>query len=259
LLICSLEGELALVLHLKIAGQLVYALPDGRRLVGGHPYPLPGVDLPETSTRFVLELDGGTLYVNDQRRFAWLRLLPAMEVKTFVATQRFGPDPLDADFTPEVLAARLQARRGRPIKAALLDQTCIAGLGNIYADEALHGARLHPLTRAGALSTEEVRRLHESIGRVLAVAVPVGGAVVKVGRAIAEPESGRDFLRAHGRAGEPCPACADRLARAGQDGEPPPIIRAVLAGRSTYFCPVCQPAPADVIPVSDSERPGAEQ
>src|SRR5919202_378008 len=208
LFIFSLEGDLALMLHLKIAGQIAYVYADGTRFVGGHPYPLPGVDLPDASTRSALHLEGGEmLFVNDQRRFSWLRLMPASEVAEFVAAQQCGPDPLDPGFTPDVLGQRLQARKGRPTKAALLDQTCLAGLGNIYADEALHRARVHPMVRAGDLTPDEVARLHQGIREVLDVAVPVAGAVVKNGRAVDDAETGRDFLRAHGRVGEPCLTC----------------------------------------------------
>ena len=243
LLLFRLDGGLTLVLHLKIAGQLVFAAPAGPRLVGGHPYPLPDADLPAAATRFVLSFGApGTLFVNDQRRFAWLRLLPDAAAAAFVAEQRYGPDPLDPEFTAGVLADRLAARARRPLKAALLDQTCIAGLGNIYADESLHAARLHPMLRTGDATPAEIARLHRAIRDVLEVAVPVGGALVKVGRAIDEPDSERNFLRAHGRAGEPCPDCL-RAGRTGPDGEPPLIVRQFLAARGTYFCPVCQPAP----------------
>ena len=118
LLLFRLDGGLTLVLHLKIAGQLVFAAPDAPRLVGGHPYPLPDADLPAAATRFVLFFGApGTLYVNDQRRFAWLRLLPDADAAAFVAEQRYGPDPLAPEFTAGVLAARLAARarrRSRP-------------------------------------------------------------------------------------------------------------------------------------------------
>ena len=286
LLLVSLEGGLALVLHLKIAGQVCLQQADGTRFVGGHPYPLPDADLPDGSTRFVLHMVGGdTVFVNDQRRFSWLRLMPASEVHAFVAAHKYGPDPLDPSFTPDVLAQRLRFRKGRPVKAALLDQTCVAGLGNIYADEALHRARLHPMARAADLSTRDVTRLHHAIGDVLAVAVPVGGALVKVGRAVDDPDTGRDFLRAHGRAGEPCPNCSPQWADEGRKACPelaegtkdespstasvlrpepalersegsfvdrPRIVRAFLAGRGTYFCPNCQPAPPDFVMPPDA-------
>lgn len=262
LLLWRLSGGLSLICHLKLAGQVVYAAPGGERLLGGHPYPLPDAQLPNTSTRFTVALDDGAMvYFNDQRRFAWMRLLPNEAADTFEAKQAYGPDPLASDFTIAVLAARLAARKGRPIKAALLDQTCIAGLGNIYADESLHLAGLHPMRRAGDLSPEEVARLHAAIVAVLALAVPVGGAIVAGGKAVNDADSGRDFLRAHGRAGLICPTCLERLSRrvASEPAVPAPngaasmeslassapaqIVRAVLVGRGTYFCPVCQPAP----------------
>ncbi|MDQ3702658.1 MAG: hypothetical protein M3442_17305, partial [Chloroflexota bacterium] len=112
---------------------------------------------------------------------------------------------------------------------------------------------LHPMRRAGSLWESDVARLHESIRRVLEVAVPVGGALVKVGRAIQDVASGRDFLRAHGRAGEACLTCLaeGRSLPSGGRGDHPAadgsrIVRLFLAGRGTYFCPVCQPAPAEL-------------
>jgi formamidopyrimidine-DNA glycosylase len=228
------EGELRLLVHLKIAGQFAYQLADGSRFVGGHPYPLPTADLPDTSTRFSLYVEGGdALHINDQRRFAWARLLRPAEADAYIAEQKYGPDPLRPDFTPHLLGERLRARKGRPIKAALLDQTCLAGLGNIYADESLHGARLHPMTRTADLSERQVAALHSAIRAVLELAVPVGGAYVVNGK-VATPEDQleRDFLRAHGRAGQPCPDCKKPKAV---------IVREFLAGRGTYYCPGCQP------------------
>jgi len=230
----SLDGGLALLLHLKIAGQIAFQHGDGTRFICGHPHPLIDADLPNTWTRFSLQLPAGdALHVNDQRRFSWLRLLSALEADDFIAGHKFGPDPLAPGFTPELLASRLHLRKGRPLKAALLDQTCIAGLGNIYADESLHAARLHPMLRTGDIKPAQVAALHQSIVRVLELAVPVGGAYVVNGRAATPADQQeRDFLRAHGRAGDACPDC-----------DPPrgTIVREFLAGRGTYFCPECQP------------------
>ncbi len=233
----TLDGDLRLLLHLKIAGQLAYVFAAGERFIGGHPYPLPTASLPDSSTRFSLLFEtGDVLHVNDQRRFAWLRLLTADEAGAFIAGQKYGPDPLDPTFTPDVLAERLRARKGRPIKAALLDQTCVAGLGNIYADESLHAARLHPMTLAGSLAPKHVAALHRAIRDVLEIAIPVGGAYVVNGRAATpSDQQERDFLRAHGRAGEPCPDCRKPKAI---------IVREFLAGRGTYYCPTCQRSPA---------------
>jgi formamidopyrimidine-DNA glycosylase len=230
----SFEGDLRLLVHLKIAGQLAYEFADGTRFIGGHPYPLPSAALPDSATRFSLSMEGGgVLHINDQRRFAWARLLRPAEADAFIADQNYGPDPLRPDFTPRLLGERLSARKGRPIKAALLDQTCLAGLGNIYADESLHAARLHPMTRTADLTPRHVAALHTSIRSVLELAVPVGGAYVVNGRAATpEDQQERDFLRAHGRAGLPCPDCKKPKAI---------IVREFLAGRGTYYCPGCQP------------------
>ena len=229
-----IEGELRLLVHLKIAGQFAYQFSDGSRFVGGHPYPLPTAALPDSSTRFSLFIEGGdVLHINDQRRFAWARLLRPAEAAAYIADQKYGPDPLRPDFTPHLLGERLRARKGRPIKAALLDQTCLAGLGNIYADESLHAARLHPMTRTADLTPRHVAALHTAIRAVLELAVPVGGAYVVNGK-VATPadQEERDFLRAHGRAGQPCPDCKKPKAI---------IVREFLAGRGTYYCPGCQP------------------
>ena len=228
------DGDLRLLVHLKIAGQFAFQFADGTRFIGGHPYPLPGAALPDTSTRFSLYVEGGdVLHINDQRRFAWARLLHPAEADAFIAEQKYGPDPLQPDFTPALLGERLRARKGRPIKAALLDQTCLAGLGNIYADESLHAARLHPMTRTADLTPRHVAALHTAIRAVLELAVPVGGAYVVNGRAATpEDQQERDFLRAHGRAGQPCPDCQKPKAV---------IVREFLAGRGTYYCPGCQP------------------
>jgi formamidopyrimidine-DNA glycosylase len=249
----ELERGLALLLHLKIAGQIAYRFATGGGFIGGHPYPLPQAELPDSSTRFTLHLEGGdTLFLNDQRRFAWLRLLSSEAADEFIAGHKFGPDPLDPTFTPEVLLARLQARKGRPLKAALLDQTCITGLGNIYADESLHGSNLHPMMRAGDVTPNQAKALHTAIRTVLDIAVPVGGAYVVNGRAATPPEQmERDFLRAHGRAGLPCPDC----------GPPESLIRRdFLAGRGTYWCVNCQPVPAGfVVPTSSGAETEVER
>lgn len=245
MLLCNLSNGLALAMHLKIAGQLVLEAPDRARLVGGHPYPRPGTDLPDTSTRFLLEFAGGIrLWFNDQRRFGWLRLMPSADVGDFVAGHSYGPDPIAADFTAEVLRERLAARAGRPVKVALLDQTCVAGVGNIYADESLYRARIHPRRLAGSLGPAEVVTLHHELVGILMMAVPVGGALMRGNRKIAvddEVNVGRDFLEAHGCAGAQCPRC---LARGDVDPNGASvIIRTVVGGRGTYLCPTCQPEP----------------
>jgi formamidopyrimidine-DNA glycosylase len=142
---------------------------------------------------------------------------------------RLGPDALSPNFTLAALQRGLARRRGTSLKAALLDQTVVAGLGNIYVDESLWAAQLHPQRLAGSLSPQELARLYEAIRTVLALAVPMGGAKILNGRAV--PPVGA-FPFVHGRAGQPCPRCGT------------PIVKRTIAGRGTYFCPRCQPEPA---------------
>jgi formamidopyrimidine-DNA glycosylase len=123
----------------------------------------------------------------------------------------------------------LRARRRAKLKPLLLDQSFVSGLGNIYADEALHHARLHPERTAGSLSPEEIARLHAAMRAVLEEAIPIGGARIYRGKAA--PVDG--FPRVHAREGEPCPDCGDT------------VVKYTLAGRGTYYCPTCQPPPDD--------------
>ncbi|HEX6800187.1 MAG TPA: zinc finger domain-containing protein, partial [Ktedonobacterales bacterium] len=142
-----------------------------------------------------------------------------------------GPEPLAPEFTPAALGARLAGRR-RGIKALLLDQTAVAGLGNIYADEALWRARIHPLRPAGSLSPAEVRRLHEGIRGALETGIEHGGTTFGRHRDV-NNEAGRNLehVAVYRRTGQPCPRCGT------------PIQRITVAQRGTHFCPHCQPLP----------------
>ena len=135
-----------------------------------------------------------------------------------------GPSKRDDDFTVEQFTARLASRGRAKLKPLLLDQSFVSGLGNIYADEALHLARLHPERTAGSLGTADVARLHHAMRVVLEEAIPIGGAKIANGKATQV----NGFPRVHAREGEPCPNCGT------------PIVKYTLAGRGTYFCPNCQ-------------------
>jgi formamidopyrimidine-DNA glycosylase len=141
---------------------------------------------------------------------------------------RLGPEPIDADFGADDLYVRLRRRRA-PLKAVLLDQTTIAGVGNIYADESLHRARLRPDRAAGSLSRMSVRRLHEALREALQIAIKNRGSSVDSYRdAWGEVGSQQEQLLVYGRAGEPCYTC----------GRPLALVR--IAGRSSVFCRRCQ-------------------
>jgi formamidopyrimidine-DNA glycosylase len=231
-LVWELSGDLALVFHFKLTGQAIFRAADGESFGAGHPIPPFDAPMPGPMTHLIFTFEGGgTLYVNDQRQFMRVRLMPAAEVEPFLATYKLGPDPLREDFTVAALEARLRARPKMPLKPLLLDQSFVAGLGNIYTDETLNAAGLHPLRRAGDLDAGEVARLHRAMVEVLGLALRQGGAIVINGRMV--PLPGKDFLYVHGRAGQPCLR---------HDGAT--VARTVVGQRGTYLCPVCQPAPS---------------
>ncbi len=171
---------------------------------------------------------GGVLVFDDQRRFGTFEALEgaAWEVRH----RRMGPEPLSAGFTPAVLAQALGRSRS-PVRSWLLDQRRIAGVGNIYAVEALHRAGIHPLCPANQVGDAGARRLHRAIQNVLRAAISRGGTTIRDYRNAAGGEGAYAArLRVYGREGEPCPACGAL------------VTRVVLSNRSAYFCPACQPA-----------------
>ena len=224
------SGDLSVLTHFKLAGQLAVMRADGQRFVAGHPVPDPAGVLPHKSTHLVLRFDDGAiLYYSDIRQFGWWRLMPTAAVAAALDGFGFGPEGIGAArIADDDLASRLQRRR-IAVKQALLDQKVVAGLGNIYVDEALHRARIHPARSANSLAGAEVTHLHEAIGWALERGLEQGGADIRHGKAY--PRDG--FPAVHAREGEPCQECGG------------PIAKMRLGGRGTYYCPVCQPAPDD--------------
>jgi len=227
-LITDWSGELSVLTHFKLSGQLAIVQADGRRVVAGHPVPDPNGELPHKSTHLTLRFeDGATVYYSDIRQFGWWRLMPSGDVASALQAFHFGPEGTGtAGITRDELGRRL-ARRGIAIKPVLLEQSIVAGLGNIYVDEALHRARIHPARPAKRLDGEEVARLHEAIGWALERGIEQGGAAIRRGKAY--PREG--FPAVHARKDEPCGNCGT------------PIVKIQIGGRGTYFCPVCQPEP----------------
>jgi formamidopyrimidine-DNA glycosylase len=181
--------------------------------------------------RAVVTLDDGSdVTYRDVRRFGtWLLLEPDEELPYL--TERLGEEPLGAGFTTGVLAARLQGRRA-PVKAAILDQRAAAGMGNIYADEALWRARIHPLTPAGELTRPQIRRLQRAIRDALRAGIARQGTTLRDYRTPTGARgSMQDELRVYGREDEPCFRCGT------------PVARTRVAGRGTWYCPTCQPLP----------------
>jgi formamidopyrimidine-DNA glycosylase len=228
LTIWELSDGLSLVVHLKLAGQIVHLGPDGTELAhGGHPVPMWGSPLPHKSSHVLFCLDDGSImYLTDIRQFARLHLMPHSEVAKFLKHQKIGVEPLTRRFTAAVFRDKLR-RRSIPLKTTIMDQSVVGGIGNIYADESLWRAKLHPRRPASSLTDAEITRLHRAIRAVLDYAVREGAAFVPHGKAISD----RDFPYCHGRAGSPCPRCKTI------------IVKEWVGGRGTHFCPKCQKEP----------------
>lgn len=228
-LLIDLSTEYTLVIHLKMTGQLVFRA-SGVAFGAGHPNDSLIGQLPDRSTRVTFDFaDGSHLYFNDQRKFGWVRLLPTIEVPNIDFMKKVGPEPLEHDFTAEQFAERFIRRAKSPIKAALLDQTVVAGVGNIYADESLWGAKLHPLKKTGDVSKNEMHKLYSELRDVMNLAIEKGGSTDK-NYVNAEGKKGSymDFARVFRREGQECPRCGTT------------IIKFRAAGRGTHICPRCQ-------------------
>src|SRR3954470_4528089 len=178
-LVTHWSDGLSVLTHFKLAGQLAVLRPDGTRVGAGHPVPDPEGPFPHKATHLTLRFGETIAYYSDIRQFGWWRLMPTDAVDAALGTFRFGPEGTGgAGFTADDLAARLQRRRIR-VKQALLDQRVVAGLGNIYVDEALHRAKIHPGNPANSLSMNEVSRLHQAISWALDRGIEQGGAAIR--------------------------------------------------------------------------------
>ncbi len=227
-LLLELDGGRTLVMHLRMTGNLVLVEgedrldpSEGMRLYEGE----RSTSERHLRARFALD-DGRELWFTDPRRFGEAFLID--DVGLEARFERLGVEPFSAEFTPEALAG-MSTGRTAPLKAFLLDQSRIAGVGNIYADEALFRARLHPLSPAGSMRPEHHAALRDAVVAALEAGIDRGGASIddyRDGRG--EKGTMQDEFLVHTREGEPCPSCGE------------PIARIVVSGRSTYYCPHCQ-------------------
>lgn len=227
-LMIDLSSAYTLVVHLKMTGQLVYVGEE--RWGAGHPSDSLIHDLPDRSTRVAIQFeDGSKLFFNDQRKFGWMRLMPTVGVPNIDFMKKVGPEPLEADFTPEMFIERLQRRKNTTIKAAILDQTVLAGVGNIYADESLWGARIHPGMLVKNVPHNKLNKLYDEIRYVMNLSIQKGGSSSHT-YVDAEGKKGSylDFARVFRREGQACPRCGHTIEK----------LR--VAGRGTHICPHCQ-------------------
>jgi formamidopyrimidine-DNA glycosylase len=213
-LIVRFRSGRALLIHLRMTGSVLHA-PSGEFADDPH-------------RRAVVKLDDGSdVSYRDVRRFGTWLLLEPDEVEAYVDS-RVGPEPLEEAYKSKHLAERLHSRKA-PIKAAILDQRTVAGVGNIYADEALWRARIHPLTPASELDAKQVQALYRGIRRVLEAGIARQGSTLRDYRL---PDGGSGSMqhefKVYGRGGEPCDRCGT------------PIDKIRVAGRGTWYCPACQ-------------------
>ncbi|MFA7286483.1 MAG: bifunctional DNA-formamidopyrimidine glycosylase/DNA-(apurinic or apyrimidinic site) lyase [Patescibacteria group bacterium] len=226
LLILDVASGLRLHVHLKMTGQLVYR--RGRVLVvGGHAI-LGATAVPNSYTQLLFRFrNKGELYFNDQRQFGYAKILTLAASDEVV--QRFGPEPLAKNFTRARLTSQLARRSRTSLKAALLDQSVLAGVGNIYADEICFRAGLRPERQVQSLTQNDQQRLWRSIRAILQRSVRLRGTM----RSTYRRDDARDgrywpYIAVYGRGGKPCRNCGT------------PLERFRVAGRGTVCCPICQ-------------------
>lgn len=258
-LMIDLDTRYSLVVHLKMTGQLVFrqssrhiarVSPKKSRgprnlahnfsadtareiddFAGGHPNDSLIGELPDRSTRVQIDfVDGSRLFFNDQRKFGWMKLLPTDEVKNLPFMQKVGPEPLDPNTRAEDFIQRIRRRQNSMIKPAFLDQAVIAGVGNIYADEALWAAQIHPQTRVKHVSDQQLNTLFKELRQILQLSIDQGGSTDK-NYVDAEGRKGNYLTFAHvfRREGQACHRHPDQE-----------VIKLKVSGRGTHICPVCQ-------------------
>jgi formamidopyrimidine-DNA glycosylase len=225
MILIKLDNGLNLVVHLKMTGQLVYS--DSKDIATfPNPIPFVGTTLPGKTTHVVFHLNKGTLFFNDMRQFGWVKVLTDDEVVE--VHEKHGPEPLTDQFTPEYLA-KICANWGRPIKLLLLEQSKIAGIGNIYANEALWYAGISPMKRGREVT--KIKELYDAIKEVLELGLKYHGSSAGDEAYVDAFGVGgqmQNHTVVYQKNGSDCPRCHNK------------IVRSTIGGRGTFFCPKCQ-------------------
>jgi formamidopyrimidine-DNA glycosylase len=229
-LIFKFKSGKILLVHLKMSGQFVYKSKKGKNEVtGGHPIEISEKELPNKHTHVIFYLNNGTLFYNDTRMFGYLLYYPTL--KHFENEDHFkliGLEPLDRKFTAKYLEESLKNKVGK-IKAVLMNQEIVTGLGNIYADETLFASKIRPTRQANTLSKTEIENLYANIIRIIKRAIKVGGSSVATYRLLDDSQG--NYAREHkvyGKAGKNCSICKSVLSKI------------EIQTRTTVFCPKCQ-------------------
>lgn len=225
-LIFDLSNGKSLICHLRMTGQMIWVGKE--RFAGGHPNDNFIAELPNKQTRVVITFERGVLYFNDQRKFGFMKVVPTDEVEKDSFIAKLAKEPWE--MTGAELYEKLQRHKGAPIKSVILDQTIICGLGNIYADEALFYAKVHPKRKAGTLSLVETEKLVEGARVVMERSLEAGGSTL------------RNYVKSDGTKGDYLTLFAEVFNRQGENcrrcGEK--IVKTKVGGRGTHFCPKCQ-------------------
>lgn len=248
-LVIDLDNQKSLLIHLRMTGQLVFdprkspktaktsafknsaTSVDNDRFAAGHPSENFLDNLPNKQTRVILELTNGTLYFNDQRKFGFIKVLGTKEVKEDDFIKKLAREPWD--ISEEDFYQKLQKHPKSPIKATILDQSVICGLGNIYADETLFMSKIHPMKKSGEITKKEAREIIENAKKVMDISIASGGSTMKDYKK-ADGTRGNyldKFVQVFGRQGKECPVCSTK------------IKKIKVAGRGTHICPNCQKEP----------------
>lgn len=223
----KLSNDLNLLFHLKLTGQLIY-IENQKRFAGGHPSHDWHAKLPNSNTRMTLAFDDKSkLFFNDMRKFGWCKVLTDQEVDEIFGG--YGIEPFTEKFTTEYLMLKAKKIPNRKIKQFLTDQEIIAGIGNIYADEALFESKISPERRLKDISLSEYKKLTEAILLVLKKGIEYGGTTDSDYVKSDGTKGGmQDHLKVYHRTGKPCLGCKGV------------VKRMTLGGRGTHFCPSCQ-------------------
>jgi len=229
-LIFRFKSGKVLLVHLKMSGQFVYKHKNNEeKVIGGHPIEISEKEIPNKHTHVTFKLNNGSLYYNDTRMFGYLLYYDSE--KTFDTGRHFeflGLEPLSKKFTLKYLVESLKKKNGK-IKAVLMNQEIVTGLGNIYADETLFESKINPTRPASSLKKEEIKLLYNAIIRIIRRAIKVGGSSVATYKLL--DESTGNYAREHkvyGKSKEKCPRCDEALQKT------------VIQTRTTVFCSNCQ-------------------
>lgn len=244
-LIVDLDNRKSMLIHLRMTGQLIWR-GDHSNFAAGHPSKNFTAELPNSQTRVEFDFEDGKLFFNDQRKFGFVKVLLTEEVEqdSFIAS--LGKEPWDMQ--ADELYQKCQRHARAPIKAVLLDQKVIAGIGNIYADESLFYASVHPETRAGELSALQVAKILEGACKVMQASIDSGGSTMAT---YIKPDGSTGnylelFAQVFRRDGEACKRCGAE------------IIKLRVAGRGTHICPACQKQGSVNKPLNQEQKTGVK-